>query len=543
VSEFEYDVDIAARGRGQGPDPAEVPIPWPFRRIGSPGVGQVRISTPNELSPSGDFTEPLLASQTAFDGSLGRAEGWGASALTGMTKANREAGILYRVMNTNNSGAGSFRQALTDAAAASSNVLKVIVFRVGGYCDLTSTLSVSGNNIIIAGHTAPGGGFVPRAGGNYNLHVMGGTASNFVFRHMVMRYFKDTDNDSWPQRNVVSFIGGEHQMWDHLSCHYGTDEVLSLTINSADNVYSRVTVQGTIIGPSPRPHSTGSLIRTSPSATTNRLNRLTAHHNLWAFCYHRNPVLERVDQIDVICNVAYNWANRVGQDVQDLDADYINNFWKNGPANGSSAHGNIRRTRNDLHPSSPISIYTSGNCHTALNGNTPPSNQKRLWAESNLSGGYIQMRDDWFRDSRRATQPGVLVTLTDAGIATFNAVMADVGANREILADGSFVERIDPGDAWIIDHAINGTGQSSESLWKTHDHFFGQPAVASGTPYADTDEDGIGDTWAAEHLPTGADAFDVDDNPSSSSYTWGYTFLECFLNGIVPGQGIPTGGE
>src|SRR5689334_18005772 len=77
----------------------------------------------------------------AFPGALG----FGAAATGG------RSGTVYHVTNLNNSGVGSFR----DAVSAGN---RIVVFDVGGYISLSTAVSVSGNNITIAGQTAPGGG-------------------------------------------------------------------------------------------------------------------------------------------------------------------------------------------------------------------------------------------------------------------------------------------------------------------------------------------------------------------------------------------------
>src|SRR5437870_12181762 len=83
-------------------------------------------------------TSPAIAQLRAF----GEAEGYGAIATGG------RGGTIYHVTNLNDSGAGSFR----DAVSAST---RIIVFDVGGVINLSSTVSAK-SNLTIAGHTAPG---------------------------------------------------------------------------------------------------------------------------------------------------------------------------------------------------------------------------------------------------------------------------------------------------------------------------------------------------------------------------------------------------
>jgi hypothetical protein len=76
----------------------------------------------------------------AFPGAVG----FGAGATGGA------GGSTYHVTNLNDSGAGSFRDAVSSSG-------RIVVFDVGGYINLSSPVSVK-SNITIEGNTAPGQG-------------------------------------------------------------------------------------------------------------------------------------------------------------------------------------------------------------------------------------------------------------------------------------------------------------------------------------------------------------------------------------------------
>ena len=85
----------------------------------------------------------------AFPGAVG----------VGAAATGGRGGAIYHVTNLNDSGAGSFRDAVGTGD-------RIVVFDVGGYVRLTSTVLVR-SNITIAGQSAPGGG----------IGVMGGEVS------------------------------------------------------------------------------------------------------------------------------------------------------------------------------------------------------------------------------------------------------------------------------------------------------------------------------------------------------------------------------
>src|SRR5690349_9766382 len=93
------------------------------------------------LATSGYIAGSVLAAPLpAFPG----AEGFGAAATGGRSAS------VYHVKNLNDSGAGSFRDAV-------SQPNRTVVFDTGGVINLSSQLVIS-SNVTILGQTAPGGG-------------------------------------------------------------------------------------------------------------------------------------------------------------------------------------------------------------------------------------------------------------------------------------------------------------------------------------------------------------------------------------------------
>ena len=102
----------------------------------------------------------IRAQTPAFPG----AQGFGANATGG------RSGTVYHVTTLADSGAGSFRDAVSVAN-------RIVVFDVGGYITLSSEVPIQGN-ITIAGQTAPGGGIGIRGAGTLTIcYALGITTS------------------------------------------------------------------------------------------------------------------------------------------------------------------------------------------------------------------------------------------------------------------------------------------------------------------------------------------------------------------------------
>ena len=112
-------------------------------------------------------------------------------------------------------------------------------------------------------------------------------------------------------------------------------------------------------------------------------------------------------------------------------------------------------------------------------------------------------------------------------------MLADVGDNARLDSRGNWVSRLDTIDRNIISDVIQGTGPAQDSEIDHQDDFGGYPAIDPGTPYADTDKDGMADEW--EHLYC-FDSNDPSDGPEDADGD-GYTNVEEFLNGTQPTAG------
>jgi autotransporter-associated beta strand protein len=146
---------------------------------------------------------PAMAQLKSFSG----AEGFGDVATGG-----RSGGTIYHVTNLNDSGTGSFR----DAVSGSN---RIIVFDVGGYIHLSSNVTAQ-SNLTILGQTAPGGGV-----GVYGAEVSFNGRSNEIVQQMRFRDGslnpggQGTGNSSG---NCINLGSSSNTIFDHVSCEFAS---------------------------------------------------------------------------------------------------------------------------------------------------------------------------------------------------------------------------------------------------------------------------------------------------------------------------------
>src|SRR5215510_13076125 len=133
------------------------------------------------------------AQTPAFPG----AQGFGASATGG------RSGSVYHVTTLADSGAGSFRDAVSVAN-------RIVVFDVGGYITLSSEVAIKANSTI-AGQSAPGGGI-----GIRGAEVSFGSQNNIIVRHMRFR----PGSASGSSDNGLNFFQAHNVILDHVSIEF-----------------------------------------------------------------------------------------------------------------------------------------------------------------------------------------------------------------------------------------------------------------------------------------------------------------------------------
>jgi pectate lyase len=174
----------------------------------------------------------LNAQQPAFPS----AEGFGKYATEGRN------GTVYHVTNLDDSGPGSFRDAVSQ-----SN--RIVVFDAGGVIHISSRIVIQ-RNVTVAGQTAPGDGVTIYGNGI----ALNDNSGNDIIRYIRIRMGKNGDED----KDAVGISAGTDYMFDHVSVSWGRDGTFDINGTGIDNI----SIQDCIIsqGINNQNHSTGGLI-------------------------------------------------------------------------------------------------------------------------------------------------------------------------------------------------------------------------------------------------------------------------------------------
>jgi hypothetical protein len=405
----------------------------------------------------------------------------------GAHSAGGRGGRVLRVTSLEDGGPGSLR------AAVEAEGPRTIVFDIGGTIALRSPLRIRHGRLTIAGQTAPGGGITVR---DQPLVI---EADDVIVRYVRARL----GDVSRVEADAFSIVRGRRIIVDHVSASWSVDETLSAGEPGRDpsrGVHD-VTVQWSIIseslngaGHAKGTHGYGSLVRAGFGA------RLSWHHNLWAHHSARMPrpgnyngpeVDPTGPLMEFRSNVFYNWGGtRAGYNA-DAASHIAYNFIDNAYVAGPNSTRPIA-----FHESNSLArAHFAGN---SMNGTIPAD----PW--SLVSGVAVP--------AHRLSQPvDVAPVRPDPAPGAFERVLARAGASRvRDAVDARVVASIRSRGGAIID------SQSEVGGW---------PELAAGTPWRDSDGDGMPDDWERRNglNPNAASDGNADRDRD------GYTNLEEWL--------------
>lgn len=423
------------------------------------------------------------------------AEGFGQYTVGG------RGGKVIEVTNLNDAGPGSFR------AAVQAKGPRTVVFRVSGTIALESELKIREPSLTIAGQTAPGDGICLK---NYQV--------NFDTSQVIMRYLRFRPGDEKGKEQDAFGGGGDHIVIDHCSASWGVDETFS--INKASNL----TVQWCLVSESlyhsihkKGNHGYGGLWG-GPGGSW--------HHNILAHHSSRNPRASgNVDSglMDYRNNVIYNWGFNSAYGGELWPRNWINNYYKSGPATEAKV-----RSRIFLQKDPRGKMYATGNFVTG----------SPAISADNWKGGIDFAPDgEATEKTLRVDRPFVVAPVTtQSAEGAYGLVLAQAGASlvRDAV-DRRVIEEIRTGTA-KFGATYQGGGKG---IIDSQREVGGWPELRSLPAPVDTDHDGVPDVWEQAH---GLNPDDPTDGPRATT-PGGYTNLELYLNSLVPSDGVSGGAE
>jgi pectate lyase len=450
------------------------------------------------------FNRP--ASVPAFPG----AEGSGAAAVGG------RGGQVIEVTNLDDSGPGSLR------AAIQARGPRIVVFRIAGTIALDSQLRIEHPYMTIAGQTAPGGGILIKSKG------VDGDSLHIATHDVIIRYLRiRVGAGSWlstgegSRGDAAAVYGGTdiyNIIFDHVSCSWATDETFSVWANYGGA--SNITFQYGILAEPLEGHSTNFITGGQTSALSEMVGDVDIHHTLFMNSSHRNPLV-KTPTLRFVNNIIYNWGFYATQTVGGVSSDIIGNLYKKGPS--SPGNHEVQAATGGVLGGNP-SIYIAGN-KGPYNSNPAADNWPMVayvTGENGRETGPLSL--DFRRSSPMAAQTFPITA--DSVLDLETILLPTVGASHRLDQYGNWVANRDAVDERLIQEYQAGRGTIS-----THeDDVGGFPTIASGTPYQDSDHDGMPDEWENLH---GFDPNDPSDGPVDADRD-GYTNVEEYLNGTDP---------
>ncbi len=471
----------------------------------------------------------------------------------GRYTAGGRGGKIVHVTNLNDSGTGSFRQAVKGSDK------KIVVFDVAGVIALASDVSIGANTTIL-GQTAPAPGITLR------YYTVNPNGNNIVMRFIRIRRGEEKDvNDGADASTARHFTG---MMIDHCSMSWSIDEVASFYDNN------NFTMQWCTVGESLNNAGHGKGAHGYGGIWGGKL--ASFHHNLICHVNNRSPRFNgaRYDWTGYTGNQRYSefqWENAVQSEIVDFRncviyncgngcyggpgggyVNMINNYYKTGPAGSTS-----RTTQISIANSTSASDYKKYWDMTSryyIKGNRVNNSESYDWSNIAYDSGvqtingerYTQDPNHYYGSNvtyvkNTSGTDCVKIKLdqpTEAGTVTTHT--ANQAFNKVLGYAGASLVR-DNVDERYMTEAKNGTATYTGSVTGKKGRIdkvsdvngyteanFGTGSRETGF---DSDNDGIPDAWET------ANGLNPNNATDASQFTLDpkkyYSNLEVYANSLV----------
>lgn len=486
-------------------------------------------------------------------------------------------GKIYHVTNLNDSGTGSFREAVKSGK-------RIIVFDVAGVIALKSDLKFA-DNITILGQTAPSPGITLRY---YTVQPGSNNIIRFIrIRRGQEKNINDGADASW-QRNKTGII------FDHCSFSWSIDEVASFYDNNNFTMqWCTVAESLTNPGHSKGAHGYGGIWGGKLASF---------HHNFVAHLMNRGPRFNgaRYGWTGYTDNKEYStykWQNTVQAENVDFrncvmynaqgtcyggpgggQINIVNNYYKAGPSmglketsqNGLKVDVSTGKERGNQDRITLVTVSSSGNSDKShpefygmtsryfINGNTTETTKGTVtknkdWKGVSYDKGTYTYNDEIYSADKKNLYGDAVEHKTINGVSCVKIKMekpAPTGVITTHTADEAFSKVLanagaslfrDEIDTRYMEEAKTGTAQYKGSITlspgiidKVSDvNGYTENTFATGSrPEGfDSDNDGIPDDWETANGLNPNDASDaLTYSIDSKRY---YTNIEVYANSLV----------
>lgn len=456
------------------------------------------------------------------------AEGGGAYSFGG------RGGRVIVVKNLNDSGPGSLRDACEQGGA------RIVVFNVSGIIRIKTPLIIRAPYITIEGQTAPGDG-VCVAGESVWLNT----------HDVIVRFMRFRRGETFVGRRDDA-IGGNpvgNIMIDHVSASWGLDENMSMYRHMYNDSTGKIedklatvniTIQNSIFSEALDTwnHAFGSTLGGE---------NCTFMRNLWADNGARNPSIGWNGIFNFANNVVFNWNNR-STDGGDYTAlfNIVNNYYKPGPVTNLKEPISYRILKPES-GRSKLPYVVFGRAY--VEGNIIEGNEKVT--KNNWDGGVqlenkkgelmtFEQASPYFAAMRvKKPFPMPKITILPT-LAAKEYVLTNVGANlpKRDPVDTRVIKQVKTGKIDFIEgvklpekdfeHRRLPKDSYKQGIITDISQVGGYPEY-KGTPYKDSDDDGMPDAY---ELKNGLNPKDATDAAKISKS--GYSNIEVYLNSVVP---------
>lgn len=442
------------------------------------------------------------------------AEGFGAKSEGG------RGGKVVKVTTLNDSGAGSFRDAVeappknypngayewespeSYQARVEASGHRIVIFEVSGFINLSSTLIISYPYTTIAGQTSPGGILVTGRTTVINTH-------DVIMQHM--RFRVGSHNVADAETHDTFVVVGDRLGYypqpaysviiDHCSFSWGIDEVFSTAYNAQD-----ITLQWSIVseglsnaGHPKGEHSKGILVSGKDSPDT----KISIHHNYIAHNRDRNPLISGPDPVlgDVVNNVVYNFYGSLAMGTQENGrVNWVHNYVRKGPDSNANNFEAYHIPEGGIN--APL-IYSEGNM-----GVNRLDQSAEQWSVGYM--WYHQLLELTYRKS--SPWPVPMIKRTEMSYAYALEILQKAGATKPVR---------DSVDARVVADFDAGTGKIIDNILFPDDF----PVFENLSIPVDNDNDGMADSWEdAQGLDSSVDDSSLDHDGD------GYTNIEEYLH-------------